>query len=93
MEALVAIIIALLGGLFYFKKQSDKAKTDALIARTLGKDAALKEHQELIESAIAALDAGMAKAKKEREDAARKDKEDSLTLKERADRIKNGLKK
>lgn len=89
---LIGIIVALFAGLFFYKNKADKAKVDAKLSETKGRDAALKESQEEIESAIETLDKGIDKMKAEQEAEARKRAEDNLSLKERADRIKKNLK-
>lgn len=92
MEYLLGIIGLLIGGLFYFKSKSDKASSDAKIAETKGKDQQLEATQEEVEAAIAELDKGIKKVQEQREAEARKAAEDNMSLKERADRIKQGLK-
>ena len=91
MESVVLAIIAALAGIFLFKNKSDK---DAAIklAETKAKDKALKEQEAEARKAIAALDAGIAKMRAEQEAEARKRAFDNMSLKERADRIKKGLK-
>lgn len=51
-EAIVAIIVALIGLIFYFKKEADKAKTDAILGETKGQDKILKDNQVKIEDQI-----------------------------------------
>ena len=88
-----AVVMAILGILvLIFKRKSDKAEVDAKLAETKAKDQALAEQQEDVKAAIASLDAGLDKMKAEQEAEARKRKEDNMTLKERADRIRKGLK-
>lgn len=89
---IIGLIVALFAGLMFYKNKSDKAKADAKIAETKGRDAALKESQDEINAAIDTLDKGIAKMKAEQEAEARKRAEDNMTLKERADRIKRNLK-
>lgn len=92
MEALVLLLLSILGGLFYYKQKATKAEVAKKLAKTTAIDIALREQQGEIEAAIAALDAGIEKAKVEREIQKRKEEFDSLTLKQRADLIKKRLK-
>lgn len=89
---IIGIITALFFGLLFYKNKSNKAKAEAKLAETKGRDAALKEQEAEIESAIETLDKGIAKMKAEQEAEARKRAEDNMTLKERADRIRKNLK-
>lgn len=92
MELVIGLIVALFGGLVFFKKKADKAAVDSKLAETRGRDAALREQQEELEAAIRTLDEGIATMKKKREAETRKREFDNLSLKERADRIKKGIK-
>lgn len=90
MEILIGIIVALLGGLFHFKNKADKAAVKAKLAKTEGRDEELKLEKGEIEGLIAEIDKNIEKMNKEREE--KKNKEDNLTLAERRERIKKGLK-
>lgn len=90
-KIIAAVVLILAGLAWFFKRKSDKASTDAKLAETKGKDAILVQHQRDVEAAIASLDAGIEKMRKEKEVADRKREFDNLSLKERADRIKKGL--
>jgi type IV secretory pathway VirB6-like protein len=92
MDALFAIIVAAIGGLLYYKNKADKASVEAKLARTQAEDQALKEQQQEVAKAIDILNKGIDQARKDREIELRKREHDSLSLKERADRIKKGLK-
>lgn len=89
MEYIIGLILALVGGLLFYKRKSEKAEIDSKLSETKGKDSILKENQADVEKAISDLDAGIEKMKAERE--AQRIKDENMTLKERADRIKKGL--
>lgn len=91
MEYLVGIIVALLGGLFYFKNKADQAGANERIAEIKGRDRELAERQADVEQAIKDLDDGIRKMneKKKSEDKNYK----NMTLKERAEAAKNRYKK
>lgn len=91
MEAIIAIIVAVLG-LLFFKRKSDKAEVEKKLVETRAKDQVLKETQDELNSAIEALDQGIAVMKAKQEAEARKRVEDNMSLKERADRIRKNLK-
>jgi len=90
MEMLIGLLIAALGGLFYFKNRADKAEINSKLAETKGKDSELKKEELRLKDAIAEIDNNIAKAKEDRDKilAARKNK----TLQEIRDSIKKGLK-
>lgn len=88
MSYVLALIVAALGGLLFFKKKQD---TQSILAETQAKDQALAEQQKEVDAVIATLDAGITKMKAEREAEAKKQAEDNLSLKERRDRIRKGL--
>lgn len=92
MEAVLAIL-ALLGGAlaFLFKRKADQAKVEAIVAETKTKDKELELTQEELEEAIAEIDASLAKIESERAAKQKKDDIDSLSLKDRAERIRKGL--
>lgn len=88
MSYVLALIVAALGGLLFFRKKQD---VQSVLVETQTKDQALSEQQKEVDAVIATLDAGIAKMKAEREAGARKQAEDNLTLAERRDRLKKGL--
>lgn len=90
MEYIIGLILALVGGLFFYKNKADKASVDGKLAETRGRDKELELSQEELEKQIAELDKGIEKMKADRE--AKKIKEDNMTLAERRERIKKGLK-
>lgn len=92
MEAIIAIIVAALGGLLYYKNKADKASVAAKLARTEAEDRALKEQQVEVAKAIKVLDDGIEQARRDREIEMKKRELDSLSLAERRDRIRKGLK-
>lgn len=71
MEYLAAIILGLLGVAFYYKGKAEKARVDAMLARTRGKDAGLKEDQEDVDNAISEMDNNIRLIKEDRRDARR----------------------
>lgn len=91
METLIALLVAALGTMFFFKKKADKAQIEKELIETRAKDQALKEQQELTEAAIAELDRGIEKMKTEKEASDKKRTEDGLSLAERRARLKKGL--
>jgi hypothetical protein len=92
MELIVTLILTLFAALVFYKKKSDKAEVDKKLIETKVKDHVLIEQQLEIESAIKTLDQGIEKMRKQRELELKKRKEKHMTLKERADRIKNRIK-
>ncbi len=83
MEYLIGIIVALLGGLLFYKKKADKNAVDSKLAETKGRDAELQVSQEEVAEAIKELDKGIKQMAKEK---AKADKDrKNMTLKERAD--------
>lgn len=91
MEIIIAIIAALVGGLFFYKNKADKVSVDGKLAETKGQDRGLQNEAEEIKKAIEMLDKGIEAARKERE--AEKQKKKSMTLAERRESIKKGRKK
>lgn len=89
MEYIIGIIVALLGGVFYFKKKADNKAVEAKLAHTKGRDKELSDAAADLKKQIAELDAGIERARKERE--ARKERDKNMTLAERRKRIKEGL--
>ena len=92
MDIIIALLAVAFGGLIFYKKKADKAEVENKLIETKAKDQALHEQQAEIKSAMETLDKGIARLKEEREAEMRKRKEDSLTLKERRDRIRKGIK-
>ena len=90
MEYLIALLVALFGGAMFFKRKADKAIVDSKLALTKGRDIELKLTQDDLRKSIAEMDAGLERVKKNR-DTERENTKD-LTLAERRDRIKKGLK-
>lgn len=70
-EYVAGLILVLVGGLYYFKSQSDKNKRDAVLGETKGRDKELSAQQDKIRDEINAV--------KEQDDS-------KLTPDERADR-------
>jgi len=91
MEIIVMLITALIGGIFYFKRKADKVEQDKKIVEAKAQDKALREYQDELERQIAVLDAGIKKMKQEKIDKDAKRKK-YLTLKERSEKLKKGLK-
>jgi len=91
MEYLVGLLIAALGGVFYFKNKADNKAVEVKLAESKGKDEVLAQEQFDLEAAIQEIDNNIAKVKKEKEDA--KKKNDNLSLAEIRDQIRKGLKR
>lgn len=91
MEFIVGILVALLGAVFYFKKKAGDASVEAKLARTRGQDKELELTAEELKRQIDEIDDGIEQARKEREE--RRLAEKRMTLKERRDRIRKGIKK
>lgn len=92
MEVYLTIIIATVLGLLFYKRKSEKAEIESKLAEIKGKDSQLEITQDELEAAIAEIDSNIEKLRKAREAEERKVKEDNMTLKERAERIKKGIK-
>lgn len=92
MEYLIGLLIAAIGGLLFFKNKADKATADAKLAEVKGRDKELQITQKELQDFINQVDTNIAKMKAQQEQEARKRKENNMSLKERADRIKKGLK-
>ncbi len=88
MEYLIGVLVALLGGIFYYKKKADDAIVDSKLAETKGKDEVLKQRQEELKSAIKEIDDNIKKMNENRE--VEKKKNDNLTLAELRDKIRKG---
>ena len=91
MEYLIAIIGLLVGAVAFFKNKADKSAAAEKVAETKGRDKELQVQQEDIEVAKEALNAGIEKLKAERE--AQRQRDENMTLKERADRLRKESKK
>ena len=80
MEYIIGLLVALIGAVFFFKNKADKAKLDALLSETRGRDKELQEQQKDVENAIDEIDAGIKKLKqdrkKERDARAKKSREE-----------------
>lgn len=90
MEIIIGILAAILGGMFLHSRNASKVA--AKQRETEIRDQALKEQQEAVQGAIKALDEGIEKAKRDKELLDAKNARRNLTLKERAEQIKKGLK-
>jgi flagellar basal body-associated protein FliL len=89
MNYVVAVIVAVFGGLaWFFKSKSDQKSVDATLAETKGKDAQLQAEQLTLQDAVKEIDTNLAKAKAERD--AQNEANKNLSLKER--RLRQGLK-
>ncbi len=66
MEYIVGLIIALAGGLLYYKSRADKASSDAALAETRGRDRELADQQREVERSISEMDAAIADIREER---------------------------
>lgn len=93
MEALLGILAALgVIAALIFKRKSEKSDVNAILGETKGQDKQLEMSQQELDEAIQAIDESLAKLDAERAAKEKKDNFDNLSLKERADRIKKGLK-
>lgn len=82
MSSGVAFALIFLGGAaYFFKRQSDKAKRDALLGETKGQDKILKENQSQVKNEIAEID--------KRVDDFYKEREKLQEIKSREDRAKD----
>lgn len=81
MEYLVGLLVAALGGIFYFKNKADEASVDAKLAQIKGKDEELKKQQEEVGKVIGFLDEQIKQAKSAAE--IKSKKRTFMTLKER----------
>lgn len=86
MEYLVAIILALLGGIIVLNKQKKDAQSDAKIAETKGKDSELAKQQVKLKDEINKIDESIEDMKREKE--AEYQRRKNMTLKERAEEAK-----
>jgi len=89
MEIIIGIIVALFGGLLFFKKKADKSAVEAKLAETKGRDKELEMTQDELEASIKEIDNNLDRINEERK--AKKKADDNLTLAERRKRIKEGL--
>lgn len=83
MEYLLALL-GLAGFAYYQYSKRKDAETDALLAKTKGKDEVLEAEQLDVEEEIEKIDSAIAEMNKKRE----KKNPNTLTLKERADKWK-----
>jgi len=88
MEYLIGLLVAALGGIFYYKKKAGDAVVEAKLAEAKGRDAELKQQAKEVTAAIKEIDESLAKIKAKRE--AEKKKNDNLTLVQLRDKIKKG---
>lgn len=88
MEYLIGLLVALLGGVFYFKTKADNAAIESKLAHTKGRDKELEMTENELKAAIEEIDKNVDKIVKERAEA--KVKNDNMTLAERRARIKKG---
>lgn len=91
MEIIIGIIMALVGGLFFYKKKADKAAVDGKLAKTKGQDQELELKQEDLERMIAEIDDNIKALEVKKK--ADKNKRKNMTLAERRDAIRKGKKK
>ena len=84
MEYILGLIIALIGGVVYFKNKAEDNAVKSELAETMGRDKELREQQEDVEAAISEIDKGIAKVKEDR--ARRRSEAKKETMEERADR-------
>jgi hypothetical protein len=90
MEYLIGLLVAALGGVFYYKKKAGDASVAAKLAETKGRDAELKQQAKEVKQAIKDIDDSLAKIKAKR--TADKKKNDNLSLVELRDKIRKGQK-
>jgi len=86
MDILIALLIAALGGVFYFKKKADESAIDAKLGKTKGQDLELKKEQMTLKEAIKQIDENIKKLRESK--TSQKDK----TLAEVKEDLKNKLK-
>jgi cell division protein FtsB len=89
MEYIIGLLLFVVGFLY---NKNNKERAAAKMAETKARDQVLKEQAEETKAQITTLDANIKKMKDQRELEAKKRKDDNLSLKERAERIKKGLK-
>ena len=83
MEYIVGLLLAALGGVFYFKGKADKAAVDAKLANLKGRDTELKKKEEELNEMINIVDEGLKLVEEKKEEAKKKRKH--MSLKERRD--------
>lgn len=91
MEYLIGIIVALIGGVFYFKGKADKADAGSRISLTKGRDIELADQQSIVEQAILDLEEGIKALDEKRKHQKKVHK--TKTLKERAEEANDRYKK
>lgn len=89
MEILIGIIVALLGGVFYFKNKADEKSVESKLAAIKGQDKELEITEEELKAQIAEMDNNIKRIRKERKESKKNIKD--LSLAERRKRIKEGL--
>ena len=87
MQITVVLLFVALIAAFYFKYKADKDKLDSILGKTREKDKLLESKQHKVERDIKELDKGILDLKKERKE--ERDKRESLTKRERADKWDN----
>lgn len=90
MEYIIGIIVALIGGVFYFKNKADSATVDSKLAKTKGRDIELENHRKIVAEAIKEIDENIEKAKAQRKQ--EKNNLKNMSLKERAEAAKKRYK-
>lgn len=90
MEYLLGLLVAVLGGLFYFKNKSDKAESEVRLGETKIKDAKLETEQVNVQEQVKAIDEGIERMKQER--LAERERRKNMSLKELAEEIRKGIK-
>lgn len=55
-EFLIGLAVMLGGGLWYFKRQSDKNRADAILGETKGRDIELRDQQSKVQDKIDAVE-------------------------------------
>lgn len=86
MEYIIGLILALVGGLLFYKNKSEKSETDSKLGETRGRDKELAITQKDVQDAIKSIDGGIEKMHQDRE--AQRQADENLSLKERADKMK-----
>jgi hypothetical protein len=65
MDYVVGLLIAALGAIFYFKSKADRAKIDAIVGRTEGREDILKQKQDAYKKQVEEINKNIEKAKDE----------------------------
>ena len=90
MEFLIGIVVLLFGGLVFYKRKADQSETTARLGEIKGQDKQLEIRQDEVEEAVKAIDSGIEQMKLEQR--LKREQQRNMTLTERADQIKKGLK-